>query len=363
MKRRPKHERLYSTLAAKIRSGTMKPGAKLPSQRALMKEYRVSLATVSAAFGALAREGLIDTFHGRGTFVAETAMRPPRDDSRATLGLFLPRMTGNPAGVLKGVYDASHDLGARLEFLIFDGGVERARRCAEVVDGAVAVDGCLVMHVEGYQDVIAALRRARFPYVVMDTPRRYDAMNQVVLDHERAAADAVRHLADHGHRRVALVTGPLGARDARNEWAHAKLAGWRAAVAERGLARHRSLRAELPDLSPESAKAAARSLVANADFSALFVAAGSVATDVIDGLREAGHDVPGDVAVTSFNVNEYGAMCLDEYAVSGMDVPRVGCGRAAVELLVQIVSGGAARAQRVAELPIPFVRRRSCGCA
>jgi DNA-binding LacI/PurR family transcriptional regulator len=328
-----------------------------------MKEHGVSLATVSAAFGALSREGLIETHHGRGTFVATGPRRAPAAAKQAKLGIFLPRMTGNPAGVLKGVYDASQDMGVRLEFLVFSGERERRQRCAEVLDGTVAVDGCLVMHVEGYDDVIDTMRKARFPVVVMDTPRRYDRLDQILLDHERAAADAVSHLADHGHRRVAVITGPLGNTSEPNEWSRAKFRGFRASVAERGLARDRALCVHLPDLDAASAADATRALVGRAAFSALFVAAGSVATDVVDTLRASGKDIPRDVAVVSFNVTEYERMAVDEYAISGMDVPRVECGRAAVELLLKIVSREAPRAPRVAELAIQFVRRRSCGCA
>lgn len=52
--------------------GAAAPGAKLPSVRMLMSEYRVSPATVERAFAQLAGEGLIDPKPGQGTFV-----RPP----------------------------------------------------------------------------------------------------------------------------------------------------------------------------------------------------------------------------------------------------------------------------------------------
>ena len=47
------------------------PGSRLPSVRALMAELRVSPVTVQQALDGLAREGILDTRPGQGTFVAD----------------------------------------------------------------------------------------------------------------------------------------------------------------------------------------------------------------------------------------------------------------------------------------------------
>ena len=52
------------------------PGARLPSVRALMRDWRVSPVTVQRALDALAREGVIEARPGRGTFVAPRADLP-----------------------------------------------------------------------------------------------------------------------------------------------------------------------------------------------------------------------------------------------------------------------------------------------
>ncbi len=52
------------------RATLLPPGAALPSVRALMREMGVGPATVQQALHALAREGVVEAFPGRGTFVA-----------------------------------------------------------------------------------------------------------------------------------------------------------------------------------------------------------------------------------------------------------------------------------------------------
>lgn len=66
---------LYQTVAAdlrsKIESGELEPGAQLPAESALMKQYDVSRNTIRDAIRWLKDYGLIKTQPGRGTFVAE----------------------------------------------------------------------------------------------------------------------------------------------------------------------------------------------------------------------------------------------------------------------------------------------------
>ena len=58
-------------IAARIRSGELRPGARLLSERALADYYGRSYQTVRRAMQVLRDRGLIVTIHGRGTFVAE----------------------------------------------------------------------------------------------------------------------------------------------------------------------------------------------------------------------------------------------------------------------------------------------------
>lgn len=65
----PKYERLVRVLRSRIEDGTYPPGALLPSQHDLVREFGVSRPTVIEALRVLRQEGWLDTQTGRGSFV------------------------------------------------------------------------------------------------------------------------------------------------------------------------------------------------------------------------------------------------------------------------------------------------------
>ncbi|MFI6439472.1 GntR family transcriptional regulator [Streptomyces sp. NPDC050759] len=56
---------------ARISAGELQPGARLPAERDLAQEYGVAYLTVRRAAQVLRDRGLIETVHGRGTFVVD----------------------------------------------------------------------------------------------------------------------------------------------------------------------------------------------------------------------------------------------------------------------------------------------------
>ena len=67
----PMYRQIADELRRKIDSGELAPGDQLPTEDELMEEYRASRNTVRGAIKHLASLGLVDTQHGKGTFVAE----------------------------------------------------------------------------------------------------------------------------------------------------------------------------------------------------------------------------------------------------------------------------------------------------
>ena len=77
---------IYRSVLRAIDDGRLRPGARLPSARALADDWRVSRNTVDDAIAALQGEGLVERRVGAGTFVTKTparrspgarALRPP----------------------------------------------------------------------------------------------------------------------------------------------------------------------------------------------------------------------------------------------------------------------------------------------
>ena len=68
--RLPRYHQIAQALRARIREGTLRPGARLDTQRRLATSFGVTLMTLRQALELLEREHLISRRHGLGTFVA-----------------------------------------------------------------------------------------------------------------------------------------------------------------------------------------------------------------------------------------------------------------------------------------------------
>lgn len=71
--RRPLYETIAERLREEIASGELAAGQALPSETALMAQFNTGRHTVRSAVAALQAEGLVDTLHGRGSFVRRRA--------------------------------------------------------------------------------------------------------------------------------------------------------------------------------------------------------------------------------------------------------------------------------------------------
>lgn len=70
----PLHVELADLWRHQIRSGALKPGAKLPPLSELVEQFGVARMTIRQAMDALQDEGLIERFAGKGTFVREVTI-------------------------------------------------------------------------------------------------------------------------------------------------------------------------------------------------------------------------------------------------------------------------------------------------
>src|SRR3954471_2693839 len=67
--------KLADTVAAEIASGALKPGDRLPPQRAFAYQRKIATSTASRVYTELLRRGLVVGEVGRGTFISGEARR------------------------------------------------------------------------------------------------------------------------------------------------------------------------------------------------------------------------------------------------------------------------------------------------
>lgn len=65
----PIYEQIYSQIKANIMNGVLKEGDALPSMRVLAQQLRISVITTKRAYEELERDGFIESYTGKGSFV------------------------------------------------------------------------------------------------------------------------------------------------------------------------------------------------------------------------------------------------------------------------------------------------------
>jgi LacI family transcriptional regulator len=148
------------------------------------------------------------------------------------------------------------------------------------------VRSLLLVPIAADQSYLEGERQLGTPVVCIDRPARHLAADSVVFDNRAGAADAVRSLLAHGHRKIAFVGGtpPAYTHDER-------LAGYRQALLEAGVAG--SPRWERGDaVSVATAQGVVTELLADPDPPTAILAANNRAsTGVLRALRDGGHRV------------------------------------------------------------------------
>jgi GntR family phosphonate transport system transcriptional regulator len=99
-------QRIAEVLAAEIGSGSVLPGARLPTETTLAKRFGVNRHTLRQAVGALSTAGLVSVQHGRGTFVRPAPMLEYPLGARTRFSEILSRQSLMADGELLAVREA-----------------------------------------------------------------------------------------------------------------------------------------------------------------------------------------------------------------------------------------------------------------
>lgn len=300
----------------------------------MASELAVSQMTVRRDINLLAQEGLVRRVHG-GATSAPAVQGPPTPFTQGNapdllIGMVVPAASHYHRQVIQGARAAADAFGARLSLGVSFYDPEEDRTQAERLLES-GVDGLLLtpsVPLPGAVDALRWLERLSVPVAVVERRRDHrvglDTADFVTSDHEQGTVSAVRHLADLGHRRIAL----LSCSTPTTQWLER---GLDAACEIFGLARDVprvvdhvpgdgiGLRAFLD----EAVAAGVTAVVAHPDEQAVLLA---------ETARGRGLSIPRDLAVVAYDDDVAGMVNLPLTAVAP---PRHAVGRTAAGLLVQ----------------------------
>ena len=261
----------------------------------------VSLKTVSRVVNA--EPGVSSELHQRVLrAVAQVGFRPNLTASSlrrtggktATVGTILENVA-NPfsAAIQRAVEDVAraHNVIVFASSADEDGDRERALAASFV---AHRVDGLIIVPGAADQSYLARELRAGLAIIFVDRPPRFLNADAVVSANREGAAAGVRHLVEHGHRRVAFLGDQIAIHTAAE-----RMAGYRDALAACGIAWDDAI-VRVGLRSVDAAAAATNDLLHAVDPpTALFAAQNLITQGAVRSLRRLG--MQREIALVGFD--------------------------------------------------------------
>lgn len=211
-----------------------------------------------------------------------------------------------------------------------DEGTAGVRRIA----GSGLADGLILMDIEIDDDRIPVLHDIDTPAVLIGLPADTAGLTCIDLDFEATGTLCAEHLADLGHRDVALIGEGEGVYRRHTGFAARTLTGFRAGASRRGL---RAVYRPCEGTYESTAGTLSRILEERPSTTGFVVQNEAAIPPLLTLLRQAGRAVPEDTSVV--------AICPDQVAVqsspqlTSVSIPAQDMGRQAVELLAAKFTG------------------------
>jgi DNA-binding LacI/PurR family transcriptional regulator len=341
-----------------VADGELAPGERLPSLRGLAAQLGVNINTVRAAYAELERDGLVRTRHGAGTVVlaAPPARLPAgvRPLGVNTVAVLIAGLDPFYLALLRGVEDVAAEQGTLV--LIVD--TRDSPPLAEAmirrlvprgVDGIIAVSvGGLDPHADHRQPGDDRVP----PIVYVDQPDRKGHV--LLFDGHAAGLAATRHLAEHHHQRIGIIT-------ATRSWpnVHDVYQGYVDALHQTRRHFDPDLVAEVEEFSIETGRRGLAQLLEQRHPPTAVFAAGEVFT--LGALQEAHArhlDVPTQLALCGYTDSPTATLVRPPLTM--VSVPAREIGIRAMQTLARLIQGNTPRPRRTT-LPVKLVVRDSCG--
>ncbi len=328
--------------------------------RDVAKKAGVSVATVSRVLNKSAlvtaeTRARIEAVTGKLHYVPNASARGLSTRRNDIIGLLLPAVNGDFfSEVIRGADAAAQEHG--FHFLISSHHNELAEIQSELQAMTGRVDGLILMSPNQDAHLLRKSILPRgLPVVLLNCPPEGEPIDALTVDNTAGATAIVRHLVDHGHRRIAILTGRPENVDARE-----RLAGYRIAIRAGSCERSGDLELE-GNFDESSGYEAVRTLLyLKPRPTALFVSNDAMAVGALSALRDAGIKVPDDIAIAGFDDTPVARYLTPP--LTTVHVPISELGTLAMQRLINHLRTGKRLNREHGVLPVETVIRQSCGC-
>jgi DNA-binding LacI/PurR family transcriptional regulator len=269
-----------------------------------------------------------------------------------TLALVVPpvrrRMSDNQLTFVASVVEAAAE--RDLDVLLSPSGGDHDRSFERVVSSRRA-DGVILMEISLDDARVARLQGSTTPFVTIGRIADPAATTWVDVDFEGAVSRCVDHLADLGHRKLALINRPPELLAAGYGPARRALEGFRTALVRRGL---EGEAVPCDDDRSRAERVVSELLTAQPDITALVTVNEAALVGIQHALEGLGRVVPRDFSVAAVAAAQWAEAYRPSLTTA--DVPAVQMGAEAVALLCERIADPAVAHRHVLVTPAISLR-------
>jgi LacI family transcriptional regulator len=318
----------------------------------------VSIATVSRVFNGSSRVSeetrkAVRSAASKLDYWPNSAARSLTTSRSQVLGVLLPDLFGEFfSEVIRGIDHAARR--EKLQILVSSSHTDTDALLAAARSMRGRIDGLIAMAPDkGSAKAIHQITR-KFPVVLLNPRFATNGCPAISIANFEGARAMVNHLTRLGHRDLAMITGPPGNVDAEE-----RLRGFRTGLADAGVTPRAGLEIAGDFTESSGYRAAIKILRRRPRPSAVFAANDYMAIGLLSALRDAGVDVPGDMAVTGFD-----DIAIAQYLnppLTTVHVDAYELGEQAMRLWVESTRTPTPAPPSREVIPATLVVRNSCG--
>lgn len=262
------------------------------------------------------------------------AARALKEGRTRTLGLVIPpaagRLTFMQLDFVASVMEAAGR--ADLDVLLSPSGGDHDRSFERIVSGR-RVDGVILMEIRLDDPRVTRLQRAEMPFVAIGRTARPEGMCWVDVDYATLIGRCVDHLADLGHRHVALINRSAELVASGYGPGHRAREGFTAAVGRRGIEGFESCCAD----DARAGGVCVEQIVADhPEITAIATINEAALPGIQRGLERAGLEIPRRFSITGVAARHWAEQFHPP--LTAADMPATDMGATAVEFLIERIA-------------------------
>jgi len=286
------------------------------------------------------------------------AARALKEGRTRTLGLVIPpaslRLTDMQLGFVASVVEAAAR--ADLDVLLSPSGGDHDRSFERLISGR-RVDGVILMEIRLEDERVSRLQRTGLPFVTIGHTAHPHGTCWVDLDYATLVARCVHHLADLGHRTIALINRSTELLAAGYGPAHRAQAGFDEAILQRGLTGIELPCADDPAAGEECFEQLREH---HPEVTAIATINEAALPGIQRGIERAAIAVPGELSIAGVAARHWAEGFRPQ--LTAADVPALEMGSHAVDLLLERIATPTAEPRHLLLTP-PVSLRDSTGPA